>query len=64
MLADLKMITGEFYSLVVTFMIIIIMTLLISIYVAVRVDRLWSLIKRQHDVEELKKEVKADLKIP
>jgi len=58
----LKLVTGDLYPLVVTFMIIIILTFLISIYAAIRVDRIWSLLKKQREIEEIKKEVKADIK--
>ena len=64
MLENLKMVTGELYPLVFAFMILIVMIFLTAIYTAIRVDKLWSLIKKQHDIEAIKKEVKADLNNP
>ena len=64
MLENLRLVTGELYPLVFAFMVIIVMIFLTAIYAAIRVDRLWSLLKKQHDIEEIKKEVKADLKNP
>ena len=64
MLENLKMVTGELYPLVITFMTLIVMIFLISVYAAIRVDKLWSLAKKQRDIELLRKEIKADLKNP
>jgi len=64
MLEYLKMVTGELYPLVITFMILIVLIFLTSIYAAIRVDKLWSLMKTQRDIEQLKREVKSELKNP
>ena len=64
MFETLKMITGDLYPLVITFMVIIIMIFLISLYTAIRIDKLWTLAQRQRDIEQLKKEVKTELKNP
>jgi hypothetical protein len=51
-----------FYYLMVVIMILVVLTFVVSIYAAVRTDKLWSLIKRQHDIAEIKKEVSMDLR--
>jgi hypothetical protein len=62
MLENLKMVTGDLYPLVITFMVLFVMIFLVSIYAAIRVDKLWAFTQRQRDIEQLRKEVKADLK--
>jgi hypothetical protein len=61
MFETLKMITDDLSPLVIIFMAFIVMILLVSIYAAVRLDKLLSLIQKQHDFEQVKKEVEAEL---
>lgn len=50
--------TGFFFAL----MILVVLTLIISIYAAVRSDKIWQLMKRQQDLAEIKKELSLELK--
>ena len=52
--------SGFFYILVaVTFLIV--MTFIISIYTAIRTEKLWSLTRNDHEIAQIKKEVRLDL---
>lgn len=51
------------FYLIITFMTVSVMTLLTAIYTAVRVDKLWSNYRRQKDIEQIKREIKSELKL-
>ena len=62
LLEIIKSVDKGFYYLMVTMMILILLTFLVAVYAALRTDKLWALIKRQHDIAEIKKEVTLDLR--
>lgn len=60
-LSMIKSMDPGFYFIIITLMILIVLTFMVSIYAAIRADKVWALMKRQHDIEEIKKEVTLDL---
>ena len=58
----IKSVDSRFYFVMIGIMILVVLTFLISIYAAIRADKIWSLIKRQHDIDEIKKEMSLELK--
>jgi hypothetical protein len=64
LLEQLKSLDPQTFYLIIAFMVIAVMTLIASIHTATRVDKMWGDFQRQKDIEQIKREVKAELKSP
>ena len=57
----IKSIDSGFFYIMVAVTVLIVMTFIISVYTAVRTEKLWSLTRSDHDIARIKKEVRLDL---